>query len=67
MAGALDVQLAGNAYYFGKLYEKPAIGDPIRPVEPEDIRRANRLMYAASVLGVIVFAAISAGIRLMFL
>ena len=67
MAGALDVQLAGNAYYFGKLYEKPTIGDPIRPVEPEDIRRANRLMYAASVLGVIVFAAISAGIRWMFL
>ena len=67
MAGALDVQLAGNAYYFGKLYEKPTIGDPIRPVEPEDIRRANRLMYAASVLGVIVFAVISAGIRLMFL
>ena len=33
MAGALDVQLAGNAYYFGKLYEKPTIGDPIRPVE----------------------------------
>lgn len=46
MAGALDVQLAGNAYYFGKLYEKPTIGDPIRPVEPEDIKRANRLMYA---------------------
>ena len=67
MAGALDVQLAGNAYYFGKLYEKPTIGDPIRPVEPEDIRIANRLMYAASVLGVIVFAVISAGIRLMFL
>lgn len=31
MAGALDVQLAGNAYYFGKLYEKPTIGDWIRP------------------------------------
>ena len=30
MAGALDVQLAGNAYYFGKLYEKPTIGDGIR-------------------------------------
>ena len=25
MAGALEVQLAGNAYYFGKLYEKPTI------------------------------------------
>jgi len=63
MAGALDVQLAGNAYYFGKLYEKPTIGDPIRPVEPEDIKRANRLMYAASILGVVVFGLLSAGIR----
>lgn len=58
MAGALDVQLAGNAYYFGKLYEKPTIGDPVRPVEAEDIKRANRLLYAASVLGVVVFAAV---------
>ena len=52
MAGALDVQLAGNAYYFGKLYEKPTIGDPIRAVEPEDIRRSNRLMYGTAVLGI---------------
>lgn len=32
MAGALGVQLAGNAYYFGKLYEKPTIGDSVRPL-----------------------------------
>ena len=50
MAGALDVQLAGNAYYFGKLYEKPTIGDPIRLIEQEDIRRANRLLYATAFL-----------------
>ena len=54
MAGALDVQLAGNAYYFGKLYEKPTIGDPIREVEPEDIRRSNRLMYGTAVLGILI-------------
>ena len=54
MAGALDVQLAGNAYYFGKLYEKPTIGDPIRAVEPEDIRRSNRLMYGTAVLGILI-------------
>ena len=35
MAGALDVQLAGNAYYFGKLYEKPTIGDGIRSVNSD--------------------------------
>ena len=55
MAGALKVQLAGNAYYFGKLYEKPTIGDAVRPVEAEDIRRANRLTCMTAVLGVAVF------------
>lgn len=49
-AGALQVQLAGDAYYFGKLHKKKTIGDPIRPVEPEDIRRANRLMYGTTLL-----------------
>lgn len=49
-AGALQVQLAGNAYYFGKLFEKPTIGDPIRPVEVQDISRANRLMLCCDLL-----------------
>ena len=54
MAGALDVQLAGNAFYFGKLYEKPTIGDALRSIEPEDIKRANRLMYTAAVLSLVL-------------
>ncbi len=49
-AGALDVQLAGDAFYFGKKCEKENIGDPLRPVEAEDIRRAGRLMYVTAVL-----------------
>lgn len=49
-AGALGVRLAGNAYYFGKLYEKPFIGDPLRQAEYEDIRKVNRLMYVTSLL-----------------
>ena len=47
-AGALGVQLAGPAYYFGEYYPKPTIGDPLRPIEPEDILRANRMMNVAS-------------------
>lgn len=39
MAGALGVQLAGPASYFGKRVEKPTIGDALRPVEPTDILR----------------------------
>ena len=49
-AGALGVQLAGPASYFGVRYEKPTIGDDLRPVEPEDIRRANRMLYAGGFL-----------------
>ena len=47
-AGALGVQLAGPAYYFGQYYPKRTIGDALRPIEPEDILRANRMMYVAS-------------------
>ena len=54
-AGALGIRLGGNAYYFGKLYEKPTIGDPLKPVEGEDIVRACRLMYIASALCLAVF------------
>ena len=67
MAGALEVQLAGNAYYFGKLYEKPTIGDAIRPIEVEDIRRSNRLLYATAILGVVVFLLIGIGVRFLVL
>ena len=43
-AGALGIQLAGDASYFGKVVKKPYIGDSTRAVEAEDIRRMNRLM-----------------------
>ena len=49
-AGALGVQLAGPAFYFGEYYDKPTIGDSSRPVEPADILRANRMLYLAGFL-----------------
>ncbi|WP_298024088.1 adenosylcobinamide-phosphate synthase CbiB [uncultured Dysosmobacter sp.] len=57
-AGALGVQLAGPAWYFGELYEKPTIGDPTRPVVPEDILLANRMLYAAGTLLLVACAAV---------
>lgn len=55
-AGALGVQLAGDASYFGKVVHKPTLGDPVHPVEPEDIPRACRLMYAGAGLLLLLFA-----------
>lgn len=49
-AGALRVQLAGDAVYFGKLVKKKYIGDGLREIENEDIKRANRLMYITAFL-----------------
>ncbi|MBR2591126.1 MAG: cobalamin biosynthesis protein CobD [Clostridia bacterium] len=49
-AGALGVRLAGDAVYGGEVYKKAFIGDALREIELQDIRRTNRLMYAASAL-----------------
>ena len=57
-AGALRVRLAGDAVYFGKVYKKEFIGDALRPIEPEDIRRTERLMYVTAFLMLIVFGAV---------
>ena len=48
-AGALHIQLGGTHDYFGKPVEKPTIGDDLRPVEPEDIKRTNQLLYGAAI------------------
>lgn len=55
-AGALKVQLAGDAYYFGKLVKKPTIGDNIRNIQIDDIPRANRLMYTTAVISAVVLS-----------
>ncbi len=51
-AGALGIQLGGPASYFGVTQDKPHIGDKERDLEPEDIKRAVRLLYAVSFIGV---------------
>lgn len=65
-AGALGVQLAGDAYYFGKLVHKPTIGDALRPIEAEDIKRANRLMYLSSAACLITCCALRLMLLILF-
>ena len=40
------------------LRQNQYLGDPLRPIEPEDIRRAGRLMYVTAFLVLLVFGAI---------
>ncbi len=57
-AGALGIRLGGTHAYFGKIYEKPTIGDDTRPPEAEDIKKTNKLMYASSALAAVLFTVI---------
>ena len=65
-AGALRIRLAGDASYFGKIVNKPFIGDDIRPIEFEDIKRANKLMYMTELLCMIAALIIMAAVYFLY-
>jgi adenosylcobinamide-phosphate synthase len=50
VAGALQIQLGGSSYYFGKVQTKPFIGSGFRKPDGEDIYRANRLVLVSSAI-----------------
>jgi adenosylcobinamide-phosphate synthase len=50
MAGALGLQLGGQNIYFGKIVEKPIIGDDRSAPVREDIVSAVRIMIFCSLL-----------------
>ncbi len=54
VAGALGIQLGGDTSYFGKLKEKPHIGDFKRKLCPNDIAQTVRLMYYSSAIALIM-------------
>ena len=47
-AGALNIQLGGKIQYFGKISHKPAIGDRIKEIDKEDVKKAWVIMFASS-------------------
>ena len=67
MARALGGRLGGPASYFGKIHQKPWIGDDTRPIEPEDITRAGRMLYAGSVLALLLLCGARLGILALIL
>ncbi len=60
-AGALGLRLGGPSSYFGKIVDKPFLGDGIREPIPGDIKKANHLML----VGVAIFLGVFTGLRLM--
>ena len=54
VAGALGCRLGGPSKYFGAIVDKPFIGDELKKIDKEDIVKSVKLMYAASVAGLLL-------------
>jgi adenosylcobinamide-phosphate synthase len=61
--GALNVQVGGANIYFGKRVEKPTLGDPHNPLTLDTYRSIIRIMYATSLLALLL----ALGIRFLML
>ena len=59
-AWLMGIQLGGTHIYFGKVVEKPTIGDATRHAQPTDILIANKLLFGSSLL----FAGLVGGLLL---
>ncbi|MEJ5301681.1 MAG: adenosylcobinamide-phosphate synthase CbiB [Thermodesulforhabdaceae bacterium] len=51
MAGALGIQLGGPSSYFGKIVNKPTMGDPIYPISIESYKLGVVILYLTSAIG----------------
>jgi adenosylcobinamide-phosphate synthase len=58
MAGALNIQLGGMNYYFGKPSEKPLLGEPGSTISPIHIKQANTLMFVTYFICLMFFIGI---------
>lgn len=65
VAGSLGIQLGGSSVYFGKVVKKPTIGNDVRQPGISDITKTIKIMYATSILCVIIFSVISFAISLL--
>nr|WP_312291150.1 adenosylcobinamide-phosphate synthase CbiB [Clostridium chromiireducens] len=54
IAGALGVELGGANYYFGKLVEKPKIGDKLKEIEINDVNKTAKVLYLSAIIGFLI-------------
>jgi adenosylcobinamide-phosphate synthase len=59
VAGALNIQLGGINYYFGRPEMRPILGDKRTEISPGHIKDSIRIMYASSILGIVSFYALA--------
>lgn len=66
VAGALGVMIGGNNVYFGKIIEKPTIGDPIKELEAVDIHDTIRIVYASSLVTLFILGIFTVVLKMLY-
>lgn len=59
VAGLLGVELGGGSYYKGTYVDKPTIGDGLRGIESQDIKRSIEIMFTSEFLLVLIYLLIN--------
>ncbi|MCF0149291.1 MAG: cobalamin biosynthesis protein [Clostridium sp.] len=54
VAGALGLKLGGANYYFGKLVEKPTIGEEINIIDFKDVYNTNKILYLVATMSYLI-------------
>ncbi|MBU3106796.1 adenosylcobinamide-phosphate synthase CbiB [Clostridium gasigenes] len=54
VAGALGIKLGGSNYYFGKIVEKPTIGDDLDEIKIDHLYKTNKILYGVAIFGYIL-------------
>lgn len=57
-AGALSIRLGGSTSYFGKVTNKPYIGNLIKEIEATDIIKSIKLMYTSTIIWILILVLI---------
>lgn len=57
-AGALGIRLGGATSYFGKVINKPYIGNKNKEIETTDIIKSIKLMYISTILWILILVLI---------
>ena len=55
IAGLLGVQLGGDNVYFGEVMKKLKIGDKVKSLEKDDIKKAIEIMYRTEILTAFIY------------
>lgn len=66
VAGALNIQLGGGNYYHGIYVDKPTIGDDVNPIQVEQIKQTNHLIYGACAIALVSFTLIFLAVTFVF-